>query len=50
MNKLPEILITMNQNKNNMKNVCKLGISEIDNNRYLPMLINKLKKIWFISW
>ena len=45
MNKLPEILVTMNQNKNNnMKNVYKLGISEIDKNRYLPMVINKLKK------
>ena len=42
--KLPEILLTMNNNKNNLKNIYKVGISEIDKNRYLPMFINKLRK------
>ena len=42
--KLPEILINIKKNENNLKNLYKIGISETDKNKFIPILINKLQK------
>ena len=44
INKPPEIIYNSKKIENNLKNIYKIGISEIDKNRFIPMFINKLKK------
>ena len=44
INKPPEIIYNSKKLENNLKNIYKIGISEIDKNRFIPMFINKLKK------
>ena len=41
--KIPEILLNLKKNDNNLKNIYKVGISDMDKKRLLPMFINKLK-------
>ena len=43
-NKQPEILSILKENDNSLNNIYKVGISDIDRNRFIPMFINKLKK------
>ena len=43
-NKQPEILSIIKENDNDLSNIYRVGISEIDKNRFIPMFINKLKK------
>ena len=42
--KIPEILLNLKKNDNNLRSIYKVGISDMDKNRLLPMFINKLKK------
>ena len=42
--KLPEMLSYIKKNEQKLKYLYKVGISETDKNRFIPMLINKLQK------
>lgn len=42
--KIPEMILNLKKDNNDLKNIYKVGISDIDKHRFLPMLINKLKK------
>jgi hypothetical protein len=44
MNKIPEMALNIKNNENNLHSVYKVGISDVDKNKFIPMMINKLKK------
>ena len=43
VNMLPEILLNIKKNEDNLKNIYKIGISEKDKNKFMPLFINKLQ-------
>ena len=43
INMLPEILLNIKKNEDNLKNIYKIGISEKDKNKFMPLFINKLQ-------
>ena len=43
INMLPEILSNIKKNEDNLKNIYKIGISEKDKNKFMPLFINKLQ-------
>ena len=44
INKIPEMVLNIRKNENNLRSAYKVGISEFDKNKFIPMVINKLKK------
>lgn len=44
INKIPEMVFNIKKNENNLRSAYKVGISEFDKNKFIPMVINKLKK------
>jgi hypothetical protein len=43
INMLPEILLNIKKNEDNLKNIYKIGISETHKNKFIPLFINKLQ-------
>ena len=43
INMLPEILSNLKKNEDNLRKIYKIGISEKDKNKFIPLFINKLQ-------
>ena len=43
-NKIPEMVLNIKNDENTLKSVYKVGISDTDRNKFIPMIIKKLKK------